>query len=186
MSFHSVYVSLPGTKFKFNEIYWKGESDCAPVRGVLAHSSYKGLWKCMPVIASPWSSPLGQLTVSGPNTAIHPEAQKWHRAAAGARWWRPPPTRSWSAAGRDPIPSVLRELQSYWHSLRITRRHQNRGHLFMNTCRKCKSTWFSDFIRNVRLSQSFQVPRLSVGVESMCAQPSPVCCPVCNLVSSPV
>ena len=35
-----------------------------------------------------------ELTVSRPYRAIHPEVQKWHQAAACARWWRLPPTLS--------------------------------------------------------------------------------------------
>lgn len=78
----------------------------------------------------------------------------------------------------DPIPSVLRELQSSWHSLRITQGHQNRGYLFMNTSRNCVSTWFYISLEmDVLLSQWFQLCHWTAGVKSMYAPSSAVSCP---------
>lgn len=101
-----------------------------------------------------------ELTAFRPCRAIHPEVQKWHQAAACARWWSLPPTL-WALLAR-PLLQALRELQSSRHSLSITQGHQNRGYLFMNSSRNCVSIWFwISLVMDMQLSKRFHLQGLN-------------------------
>lgn len=138
VSFHSVYVSISHTKLKLNTYIGK-ENHIAPGPWIFSSLLLQWLVERYPSYSLSLKLTSGtDLTVSRPYRAIHPEVTPGGRlcqmmeAATNSQL-----KHCWT----EPIPSVLRELQSSWHSLTITQGHHNRGYLFMNTCWNCVSTW---------------------------------------------
>ncbi len=104
MSFQSVYVSISDTNFNSINIL-KRRISLSQACKFPTHFCYNGLVERYSSYSLSLKQSKGtELTVSRPHRAIHPEVQKWHRAAVCARWWRLPPTLSWSTAGQTPFP----------------------------------------------------------------------------------